>query len=147
MRRVGEYRTSIPHVAAHEPFPSGAKSQCISTFSLLVLPRWTRKHTETAMALFLFSPDKFLNSPRIYFLLWKSSEGGQAGDSSLSHVHMVATADSVKCSGYGAVFQIASLSYLTAGSRVTSPLSPPFPKDIFGYTTIISRKGNLKRSF
>lgn len=63
------------------------------------------------MALFLFSPDKFLNS-RIYFLLWKSSEGSEAGDCGLSHVHMVATADSVKCSGDGAVFQIASLSLL-----------------------------------
>lgn len=61
---------------------------------------------------FLFSSGKLLNSPRIYFLLWKSSEGSEAGDSSLSHFHTVATADSVKCSGDRAVFQFASLSLL-----------------------------------
>lgn len=112
MRRVGEYRTSTLMLPLVSRFPVVLSLNASRLILYLCFPDGQESTQRRRQCYFLFSPGKFLNSPKIYFLLWKSSEGSEAGDSTLSHFHTVATADSVKCSGDRVAFRFASLSLL-----------------------------------
>lgn len=155
MGKVGKNRIPIhPHDATQEPFPSGVKSDCISWLILYsCFPDGQESTQRRQQSCFLFSPGKFLNSSRIGSLPWKSPEGGETGDSSLStstwwpppessgilsQVLGEAVSKAVETELY---FRRLLSSDLIAGSRDTFPVLPPLPKDIFSYNYNNFKKG------